>query len=39
MLGTSNLLVCSNVSPQSLGGIDRAAADLRELAIWPRALA
>jgi 4-hydroxyphenylpyruvate dioxygenase len=30
-LGTSRLLVCSNVSPQSLGGIDRAAADLREL--------
>lgn len=25
------LLVCSNVSPDSLGGIDRAAADLREL--------
>ena len=25
------LLVCSNVSPESLGGIDRAAADLREL--------
>lgn len=31
VLGTVNLLVCSNVSPQSLGGIDRAAADLREL--------
>jgi len=30
-LGTENILVCSNVSPQSLGGIDRAAADLREL--------
>jgi 4-hydroxyphenylpyruvate dioxygenase len=30
-LGTSRLLVCSNVSPQSLGGIDRAAADLRDL--------
>src|SRR5262245_46748607 len=25
------LLVCSNVSPDSQGGIDRAAADLREL--------
>src|SRR5262249_33028730 len=25
------LMVCSNVSPESLGGIDRAAADLREL--------
>jgi 4-hydroxyphenylpyruvate dioxygenase len=30
-LGAGNILVCSNVSPQSLGGIDRAAADLREL--------
>lgn len=30
-LGTRNLLICSNVSPQSLGGIDRAADDLREL--------
>lgn len=30
-LGTPNILVCSNVSPLSLGGIDRAAADLREL--------
>jgi 4-hydroxyphenylpyruvate dioxygenase len=30
-LGTRRLLVCSNVSPQSLGGIDRAAADLRDL--------
>ena len=30
-LGTQNLLVCSNVSPLSLGGIDRAAEDLREL--------
>ncbi|GHD62058.1 4-hydroxyphenylpyruvate dioxygenase [Thalassobaculum fulvum] len=30
-LGTKLLLVCSNVSPVSLGGIDRAAADLREL--------
>ncbi len=31
VLGTRNLLVCSNVSPQSLGGIDRAADDLRAL--------
>src|ERR1700745_651545 len=30
-LGTDLLLVCSNVSPVSLGGIDRAADDLREL--------
>jgi 4-hydroxyphenylpyruvate dioxygenase len=30
-LGCDLLLVCSNVSPQSLGGIDRAAADLRAL--------
>jgi 4-hydroxyphenylpyruvate dioxygenase len=30
-LGTDLLLVCSNVSPSSLGGIDRAAADFREL--------
>jgi len=30
-LGTDLLLVCSNVSPASLGGIDRAAADFREL--------
>jgi 4-hydroxyphenylpyruvate dioxygenase len=30
-LGCNLLLVCSNVSPESLGGIDRAAADLREL--------
>jgi 4-hydroxyphenylpyruvate dioxygenase len=30
-LGTDLLLVCSNVSPISLGGIDRAADDLREL--------
>jgi 4-hydroxyphenylpyruvate dioxygenase len=30
-LGTDLLLVCSNVSPVSLGGIDRAAEDLREL--------
>src|ERR1700751_254233 len=31
-LGTDLMLVCSNVSPLSLGGIDRAAADFRELA-------
>src|ERR1700751_2563937 len=30
-LGTDLLLVCSNVSPLALGGIDRAAYDLREL--------
>lgn len=30
-LGTDLMLVCSNVSPVSLGGIDRAADDLREL--------
>lgn len=30
-LGTENILVCSNISPASLGGIDRAANDLREL--------
>src|SRR6201991_4123972 len=30
-LGTELLLVCSNVSPCSLGGIDRAADDFREL--------
>jgi len=30
-LGTDLMLVCSNVSPQSLGGIDRAAADFQEL--------
>jgi 4-hydroxyphenylpyruvate dioxygenase len=30
-LGTDLLLVCSNVSPLSLGGVDRAAADLAEL--------
>lgn len=27
-LGCDLLLVCSNISPESLGGIDRAAADL-----------
>src|SRR5258708_8501734 len=36
-LGTDLLLICSNVSPASLGGIDRAADDLRELV--PRASA
>ena len=30
-LGTDLMLVCSNVSPQALGGIDRAAGDLHEL--------
>ena len=30
-LGTDLVLVCSNVSPHALGGIDRAATDLREL--------
>lgn len=30
-LGTTLLMVCSNVSPESLGGVDRAADDLREL--------
>src|SRR5271170_4842772 len=30
-LGCDLLLVCSNVSPEALGGIDRAAADFREL--------
>jgi 4-hydroxyphenylpyruvate dioxygenase len=30
-LGCDLLMVCSNVSPESLGGIDRAAADLRQL--------
>jgi 3-dehydroshikimate dehydratase len=30
-LGTDLLLVCSNVSPLALGGIDRAAEDLHEL--------
>ena len=30
-LGASAILVCSNVSPLSLGGIDRAADDLRDL--------
>jgi 4-hydroxyphenylpyruvate dioxygenase len=30
-LGCDLLMICSNVSPESLGGIDRAAADFREL--------
>ena len=30
-MGTELLLICSNVSPSSLGGIDRAAADFRAL--------
>jgi 4-hydroxyphenylpyruvate dioxygenase len=30
-LGCDLLMVCSNVSPESLGGIDRAAADFRAL--------
>lgn len=30
-LGADFLLVCSNVSPQSLGGIERAAADFHDL--------
>ena len=30
-LGTDLMLVCSNVSPPALGGIDRAADDFREL--------
>ena len=30
-LDCNQLMVCSNVSPESLGGIDRAAADFREL--------
>jgi len=30
-LGTDLLLICSNISPASFGGIDRAAADFREL--------
>jgi 4-hydroxyphenylpyruvate dioxygenase len=30
-LGCDLLMICSNVSPESLGGIDRAAADLREI--------
>jgi 4-hydroxyphenylpyruvate dioxygenase len=36
-LGANLMLVCSNVSPLSLGGIDRAAADFRELGERARA--
>lgn len=32
-LGCDLLMVCSNVSPDSLGGIDRAAADLHDLGV------
>jgi len=32
-LGCPLLMVCSNVSPESLGGLERAAADLRELGV------
>jgi 4-hydroxyphenylpyruvate dioxygenase len=32
-LGCDLLMVCSNVSPESLGGMDRAAADLHELGV------
>jgi 4-hydroxyphenylpyruvate dioxygenase len=32
-LGCGLLLVCSNISPESVGGIDRAAADLNELGV------
>ncbi len=31
-IGTDLILVCSNVSSSAIGGLDRAAADLRELA-------
>jgi 4-hydroxyphenylpyruvate dioxygenase len=34
-LGCDLLMVCSNVAPDSLGGVDRAAADLRELGSGP----
>jgi 4-hydroxyphenylpyruvate dioxygenase len=30
-LGCNLLMICSNVAPDSLGGVDRAAADFREL--------
>jgi 4-hydroxyphenylpyruvate dioxygenase len=30
-LGTDLMLICSSVSPHALGGVDRAAADFREL--------
>src|SRR5215212_4999877 len=32
-LGCNQLFVCSNVSPDSLAGIDRAAADFQELGV------
>ncbi len=36
-LGTDLMLICSNVSPHALGGIDRAAADFAELGEIARA--
>jgi 4-hydroxyphenylpyruvate dioxygenase len=36
-LGTDLMLVCSNVSPHSLGGVDRAATDFNELGELARA--
>jgi 4-hydroxyphenylpyruvate dioxygenase len=36
-LGTDLMLICSNVSPDALGGIDRAAADFNELGELARA--
>jgi 4-hydroxyphenylpyruvate dioxygenase len=36
-LGTDLMLICSNVSPLALGGIDRAAADFNELGELARA--
>lgn len=36
-LGTDLMLICSNVSPAALGGIDRAAADFHELGDIARA--
>jgi 4-hydroxyphenylpyruvate dioxygenase len=36
-LGCDLLMICSNVAPESLGGIDRAAADFRELGERARA--
>ena len=38
-LGTDLMLVCSNVSPAALGGIDRAAADFASSASAPRSAA
>lgn len=32
-LGCDLLLICSNVAPDAIGGIDRAAADFHELAV------